>query len=418
MVAAPGPEGKQRRVPGQGLWGLARGGSASRAPKVGTAPAGRGTAAACQVMPLSVPHTFFLNILLGAGTEAPLTVPSTASAAGVLAPLRTLLLSSPGRAGCLCTPSGRGRVLEAMGEPAPAAPRTDLEGCGRAGQPCCRSAWWVAGLRWQHLRALILGQSSRAAGGSGGEVLWGEEEEAESKATGALSWTWLGSPEQRCCLRGVWSWQHFHGLCFLQDLPLLSRAGRFPYLLLCLRVAGGAWPCVLACCSAMPCGGQSSAVTVLGRWRTEAAKASVCGTKLARRSWAWQEGGGAWFGTGVKRPVCTAAAARRAWSKTLPCGTAPPVAKAAGGDSAGIPAILAREHALALGEVVSCRKGRHRSVQMARPPWALRCSVRQSLALGQCSGHGALPWPGLVTRCGALELPPSRRLNQSCAAAS
>lgn len=77
-------------------------------------------------------------------------------------------------------------------------------------------------------------------------MVWGEEEEAESKATGALSWTWLGSPEQCCCLRGVWSWQHFHGLCFLQDLPLLSWAGRFPYLLLRLRVAGGAWPCVLA----------------------------------------------------------------------------------------------------------------------------------------------------------------------------
>lgn len=43
---------KQRWVPGQGLWGLTHGGSASRVLKACTAPAGRGISAACQVMPL------------------------------------------------------------------------------------------------------------------------------------------------------------------------------------------------------------------------------------------------------------------------------------------------------------------------------------------------------------------------------
>ena len=146
---------------------------------------------------LSSAQVLFFNLLVGAGIEAPLTVSSTASAAGVLAPLSTLLLSFPSRAGCLCTPSVRGHVLETVGMPAPTRPSTDLEGCevhspSPVSMPCvlpfgCQSARWVVGLRWQCLCALILSQPSMAGKGSSGQLFCGEEGEAESRATGALS---------------------------------------------------------------------------------------------------------------------------------------------------------------------------------------------------------------------------------------
>lgn len=78
---------------------------------------------------LSAAQVLFFNLLVGAGIKVPLTVSSTASAAGALAPLSTLLLLFPSRAGSLCTHSSRDHVLETMGIPAPAPPSTDLEGC-------------------------------------------------------------------------------------------------------------------------------------------------------------------------------------------------------------------------------------------------------------------------------------------------
>lgn len=43
-------------MPGWGLWDLTHGGSAPEVPKFGTAPAGRGSPAACWAMPCSVQH--------------------------------------------------------------------------------------------------------------------------------------------------------------------------------------------------------------------------------------------------------------------------------------------------------------------------------------------------------------------------
>lgn len=81
--------------------------------------------------------------------------------------------------------------------PDPAPPSTDLEGCevhspSPGSVPCvlpfgCPSAWWVVGLRWQRLCALVLSQPSMAGRGSSGQLFRGEEGEAESRATGALS---------------------------------------------------------------------------------------------------------------------------------------------------------------------------------------------------------------------------------------
>lgn len=153
-------QGKQRRVPGQGLWGLACGGSASRAPKVGTAPAGRGIVAVCQVMPpLSAAHVFLKYLAWGRDRGSfncsfhrfCCRGACPAAHAAALVSRQSWLPLHPLRPRPHAGGDGRARPS------APPPPRTDLKGCRCAGQPCCQSVWWVAHWRQQCLHALILG---------------------------------------------------------------------------------------------------------------------------------------------------------------------------------------------------------------------------------------------------------------------